>query len=337
MISRLALSALLFSAGVLHLVRPEVFDPAIPFGPKFEINVFAGILEIALAAGLWFPRLADHAARLSALWFIVLIPVHLYVSWYRVPIFGVDAPLILWGRTLLQPLLIFWALSLQRDGWLISQRWTEVLFLHYEADPEELQRRVPYPLDLYHGKAIVSVVPFVMGNIRFPFLPAIPGLSRLLELNLRTYVQVDGRPAVYFLTLDSNHLPGILIARLAFSLPYRFQRMSLGHGGSYDFKASRLRLKAQVEGTTASSEFDRWATERYALVTRRWGQDYLGVVEHRPWELRPARVLELDDRFSTHYLSSLKLIGAAYAQKLDVRFRPFTPLATTPGRQHDQS
>jgi uncharacterized protein YqjF (DUF2071 family) len=323
MLPRALLSLVLLVAGVLHLVRPELFDPAIPFEPKYAINIIAGGIEIILGFGLWSKRLRDYAAQATALWFLILIPIHVYVSIMHIPMFGVDEPFLLWMRTGFQAALFFWALSLQDHGWIISQRWSDVLFLHYEVDAKKLQEKVPYPIDLFEGKAVVSIVPFVMGHIRFPFLPTVPGLSRLLELNLRTYVTVAGRPAVYFFTLDANHLPGVLIARTFFRLPYRWRRLHLNHKESYLFECESLSLRASVDQVIATSDFDRWTTERYALVTKFAGRDLLGVVEHRPWSLKRAQVLQIEDKFSQEFISLNKFLGASYAQKLDVRFRPF--------------
>jgi len=322
--SRLLLSALLATAGLLHLVSPELFDPAIPFAPKSAINILAGILEIILASGLWFERTRDHAARLSALWFLLLTPVHVYVSWQRIPMFGVSEPLLLWLRTLLQPALYFWALSLQKSGWLMAQRWREVAFLHYECDASELQERVPFPLDLFEGKAIVSIVPFIMEGIRFPFLPPVPGLSSLLELNLRTYVTVNGRRGVYFFTLDSNHLPGVLIARGFFALPYRW--IKLAFKPNYQFHSPTLKLTGEIGNPRASTTFDLWATERYALFTQRGSQTLMGVVMHGPWPLQDFKVTQLSDQFSSMLGKELALkscLATSYCARLDVRFRPF--------------
>ncbi len=337
MISRLGLTLLLIVAGTLHLLRPELFDPAIPFDFKWEINLIAGFLEITLGLGLWIQKTRDRCAKVIALWFLSLIPIHLYVSYFQIPIFGLSHPLILWGRTLLQPLLFFWALSLQKDGWIISQRWSDVLFLNYEADSNELQKIVPYPLDLFEGKAVVSIVPFVMGKIRFPFLPSIPGLSRLYELNLRTYVRVNNRPAVYFLTLDSNHLIGVIIARLGFSLPYRFKSMKLTHRGNYLFESRNLSLSSQIDKSTVKSDFDRWITERYALVVKRSGKDLWGVVEHLPWELYGVKDIEIKDHFSSEFVTLKNFLGASYAKSLDVRFRPFHHISATKRSQYDKS
>lgn len=43
---------------------------------------------------------------------------------------------------------------------LFYANWDNVLFIHYEIEPDELQRCIPYPLDLYHGRAFVSLVAF---------------------------------------------------------------------------------------------------------------------------------------------------------------------------------
>lgn len=325
-VSRLLLTALLAAAGTLHLFAPEVFDPAIPFPWKLEINLSAGALELLLAAGLWPRRTGDHAARLSALWFLLLTPVHLYVSWYSIPIFGVYDPWILWGRTLLQPVLFFWALSVQESGWLMAQRWRHVAFLHYEVDPAQLQTKVPFPLDLYQGKAIVSIVPFRMEGIRFPFFPPLPGLSGLLELNLRTYVRVAGRPGIYFFTLDANHLTGVLIARWFFALPYRWVKLTFSSEKNYAFTAPNLRLTGEAGPPRTSSDFDLWATERYALFTRRGTTTLLGEVLHGPWPLQEFTVEHLEETFSTligEELALKELLSTSYCARLDVRFRPF--------------
>jgi uncharacterized protein len=329
MISRALLSSLLLVAGVLHLVSPELFNEAIPFIWKKEINILSGILEVFLGAGLWSSRFKDKAARACALWFLILTPVHVYVSFYQIPMFGVSNPWLLWGRTFLQAALFFWALSLQDKGWIMAQRWSEVLFLHYEVDASELQKFVPYPLDLYHGKAVISIVPFVMSRIRFPFIPPIVGLSSLYELNLRTYVSVHGRPGVYFFTLDSNHLPGVCIARWFFSLPYRWKSMKLKQGEFYQFESKDLKLKARIRPEAHQSEFDRWATERYALMTRRGSTDLIGVVEHEPWELQKVDLQSIEDQFSNllgEQFRAQKFLSMAYCKKLDVRFRPFRAL-----------
>lgn len=253
----------------------------------------------------------DTIAQSAALVFLVLVPFSFGISWVFPALFVV---------------FYFGALIFQEEGWVISQRWLDVAFLHYKVDPIELQKKVPFPLDLFHGEAVVSIVPFVMSKIRFPFLPPVPGLSRLLELNLRTYVMINGKPAVYFFTLDSNHLPGVLIARWFFALPYRWIKLSFTFLESYEFSSPQLKLKGRVGAVRVSSEFDLWSTERYGLFTKRGETTLQGTVEHAPWILQDFHVDELDDRFSCligEHLRMKTLMGTSYSKSLDVRFRPF--------------
>ena len=334
--SKILLSLILVSAGVLHLTAPYLFNAAIPFESKGFINLFSGVLEIILAIGLLTKKFQDLAARISAFWFLILTPIHIYVSWNHIMIFGTNNPLILWFRTALQPGLFFWALSLQTKGWIMAQEWKDILFLHYSVNADQLQKQVPFKLDLYQGEAIVSIVSFTMDKIRFPFLPPIPGLSKLNELNLRTYVEVDGVKGVYFFTLDTDLLPAILIARKFFSLPYHLSKLFLKlNQDDYYFesinKKTSLKFNAKLGATKQSDAFDLWATERYGLFTKKSNKTLHGIVEHIPWQLQETSIIEIDDHFSSLLGEKLKakdFSACSYSKKLNVRFRPFYQLKT---------
>jgi uncharacterized protein len=45
-------------------------------------------------------------------------------------------------------------------------RWDRAVFIHYEADPETLQRAIPFELDLRDGRAFVSLVAFTLQRMR---------------------------------------------------------------------------------------------------------------------------------------------------------------------------
>ena len=66
-----------------------------------------------------------------------------------------------------------------------------------------------------------------MWGVRPAFLPPVPFLSESHELNVRTYVHLDGVPGVWFILVDANNAVVALGARVAFHLPYFKARMSL--------------------------------------------------------------------------------------------------------------
>ena len=112
---------------------------------------------------------------------------------------------------------------------VMKQRWAHLLFLHWEFDPDVVQRSLPDGLtvDTHEGKAYMGVVPFYMERIRPVFCPPVPGVSWFLELNLRTYVHDrEGRPGVWFYSLDCNQWLAVKVARRFFNLSYEHAVMS---------------------------------------------------------------------------------------------------------------
>jgi uncharacterized protein YqjF (DUF2071 family) len=49
---------------------------------------------------------------------------------------------------------------------LFYANWDHAVFIHYESDPSALKNSVPYAIDLYDGRAFVSVVAFTLRGMR---------------------------------------------------------------------------------------------------------------------------------------------------------------------------
>ena len=98
--------------------------------------------------------------------------------------------------------------------------WRHVLFANWPIDPEILDAHLPSALsvDTYDGDAWLSVVPFTNVDVRPTWVPEGWGFP-LPELNLRTYVTHDGHNGVYFFSLDSQGIFGVVGARLFHHLP----------------------------------------------------------------------------------------------------------------------
>ena len=99
--------------------------------------------------------------------------------------------------------------------------------MHWTVDAQALGQLLPagVELDTYQGRAYLGVVPFRMEGIRPRFTFDVPGLSAFAELNLRTYVTVQGVPGVWFFSLDTAQPTVVQLARAAFHLPYLNARM----------------------------------------------------------------------------------------------------------------
>ena len=88
-------------AGVIHLVSPEVFLPAMPDYIPFHLTLIyvTGVLEILFAIGILLKKYRYRTSKLLTLYFIAILPAHFHIAINGIPMFGIDDPILLWGRT----------------------------------------------------------------------------------------------------------------------------------------------------------------------------------------------------------------------------------------------
>lgn len=187
---------------------------------------------------------------------------------------------------------------------VLSMRWDDLLFAHWDVEPETVARHLPEGVDVdtYGGRAWLGVVPFMMREVRPRFAPRCVGLD-FAELNLRTYVRVDGVQGVYFFSLDADDVLGVTGARLGYRLPYykattgfekedgdiRFSS-SRQHPGASDADFEATYHGVGKEFVPEEGSLDEFLTERYAffVTSERTGTTLRGEISHPPWKLREA-------------------------------------------------
>ena len=191
-------------------------------------------------------------------------------------------------------------------GWpIMYQSWGKLLFMHWPVPAEQLRPLIPNRLsiDTFDGSAWIGITPFTMWDVRPAFTPPLPVLSRSHELNVRTYVHLEGIPGVWFFSLDANNALAALGARLAFHLPYFHARMALKrqgrnifftssrtgrHGTPAEFDAAWTVGEKLPQSLPGSLEF--FLTERYCLYSARGNYLYRARIFHNPWPLHGAQL-----------------------------------------------
>ncbi|MEA2278644.1 MAG: uncharacterized protein QOC78_3604 [Solirubrobacteraceae bacterium] len=176
-----------------------------------------------------------------------------------------------------------------------------MLFAHWAVPVGALRPAVPpeLPIDTFDGRAWIAVAPFEVTGLRLRGTPALPGLARFAETNVRTYTTLDGRPGVHFLSLDAASRAAVAAARRLYGLPYFLARMTIERSGDTIAYATRrvggdaaLRVRYRPAGPAAEprpGSLEHFLVERYSLyaVDAR-GRVRRTDIRHRPWPLQPA-------------------------------------------------
>jgi uncharacterized protein YqjF (DUF2071 family) len=186
-----------------------------------------------------------------------------------------------------------------------TQRWRELLFMHWSVPIEAVRAYVPESLELdsWDGRAWIGVVPFRMEQIRPSWLPRTFGLD-FLELNLRTYVHYRGEPGVWFFSLEASSRLAVHAARAGWSLPYWHASMRTARQEDrIAFTSLRGAGNAWLDveyeigepiGPSVPGTFEHFLLERYLLFSNHRGRILEGQVHHPPYLAHHARVLRLE-------------------------------------------
>lgn len=224
-----------------------------------------------------------------------------------------------------------WPLPTSR--WVWRQSWLDLLFAHWPVDASLLQRFVPSPLRVqeFEGTSWIGLVPFRMAGVMRRPLPDLPGISAFPELNVRLYVELDGKPGVWFLSLDASNKIAVWAARRYFHLPYHHARIacdavkdglhcsSRRATGASVFEASYRPTSAPYESQRRTLE--HWLTERYCLYAQAPdGSIWRNEVHHVPWPLQRAEAeITENSYFAAH---GLQIAGQPpllhFARRIDV-------------------
>jgi uncharacterized protein len=224
---------------------------------------------------------------------------------------------------------------------VMQQNWRNLLFLHWPMDPEVLRPFIPESLELdtFEGKAWIGITPFHLEDLRPLMLPPVPGLSEFHECNVRTYVQHQGRPGIWFFSLDASKLLPALAARFFFMLPYFPSNIR------YTQKNGRFSFSLRRNGPPPAELKVSWTTgvrlrdpdkdslafflvERYCAFAVEANTVYKIRIYHPPWILDEASV----ELRASSLISSLGLPGPAgeplahFSTGVEAQIWPPTPI-----------
>ena len=200
---------------------------------------------------------------------------------------------------------------------VMHQDWHKLLFLHWEMRVEDIRHLIPEKLaiDTLEGKTWLTITPLTITNVRPPYLPALPYLSWLWELNVRTYVHLDGVPGVWFFSLDASRLIPVAGARALYRLPYVSATIDFEHEGrECDYRLKRDAHPGEFHAAwTINNELPKaepgsleyFLVERYTLYAESAGKLFRARIHHEPWPLQRVELHEWNtDIFAANNLAT---------------------------------
>lgn len=212
--------------------------------------------------------------------------------------------------------------------------WVNPVFIHYEVPAAELQSAVPYQIELFEGKAYLSLVAFTMQRMR----PCIGGrfgawlfkpIARNDYLNVRTYVRHRNESGIYFLAEWMNNRFSVRLGPRTFGLPYRFGSLNYqfdhqigvmngivyekSGGPSFTYRAE----PADIDFTPCpANSLDEFLLERYTAFTAHGAKRRFFRIWHPPWLQKRIRISNADTGLLNQvwpWLRGAMLVGGNYS------------------------
>lgn len=212
--------------------------------------------------------------------------------------------------------------------WLLTQTWMNLLFLHWEIDVNDLRARIPdrLDIDLHEGKAYIAIVPFDMKGVTLRNCPKVSFLSDFPEINVRTYVTCEGKPGVWFFSLDVPSRFAVWTARTFFHLPYRHGIVAVDETGPsirYQHRVKQESFSARyrpIEKLVPTADsFETWATERYCLYCQsKRGALYRTEVQHPRWPLQTASFEVEENTLLEKFDIGPQHLSVLFSKRIDV-------------------
>lgn len=220
--------------------------------------------------------------------------------------------------------------------WL--QHWSNVLFVHVSVKPQDLAACLPkrLELDTFAGQAYIGLVCFRL-KLRPLGLPLVPGVSSLLELNVRTYVRCQDSAGIIFLRMYADNRLAVAAARLLTPLCYETAHMAAtgqqGQTRHYSCQSTRRGEDFAAEfkvngpyGQPDSRSLAAWLVERYRLFVDTSRGLIVGDVDHAPWQIAEVKASSLTQTLTERFASPAGDCLLHHSPGVAATFHPFRPL-----------
>jgi uncharacterized protein len=207
---------------------------------------------------------------------------------------------------------------------LFYANWDKAIFIHYETDPQELQRCMSVPARFLPRAHVCQPRCIHDALLLSP-------IATHDFLNVRTYVRHNGEPAIYFMREWLSSRMAAWLGPWSFGLPYRFGRIEYDYededqrrgkvkaeAGSFYFCAT---LEANDLSICAPGSLDEFLLERYTAFTQFSKRRRFFRIWHEPWQQVRATIQIATDNLihsTGRWWRDARCTGANYSPGMNV-------------------
>ena len=188
----------------------------------------------------------------------------------------------------------------------MTGNWEDLIISTFEVDKDILESYLPSntEIDLYNGKALMSVVAFTFSKVKF-FGFKIPFHQKFGQINFRFYAKskINGAKGVVFIKEFAPKPLIALTANLLYNEPYFFRNIRLNkkttqNNNAIKYSYKNLAVKATTHQTTkrlTKNSFDEFIVDRYiAFVKKSNTKTFQYKIYHQPWEIYQSSSIDID-------------------------------------------
>lgn len=191
---------------------------------------------------------------------------------------------------------------------VLDQCWADLTFVHWPVRPDSVAQLYPprtRPDVFADGMTYVALVPFAMARTRLGTSLPLPYCGAFPETNIRLYSTDDaGRHGLLFRSLETARLAVVPLTRIGLGVPYAWAKMRMTRTDDqityrsvrrWPRRGLRSTLTVRVGDVVEPTPLEVWLTARWGVHSRKVGRTWWVPIEHDPWQLRVADLVELDD------------------------------------------
>lgn len=175
--------------------------------------------------------------------------------------------------------------------------WKDLIMITFEVDKNCLQSYLPKDteIDLYNGKALLSVVAFTFSKVKF-YGFKVPFHQNFGQINIRFYAKSkinDTKGVVFIKELAPKPIIA-LVANLFYNEPYHYKNIKYNKyienkniSLEYSYKNYKISAKGILPNIEIiKNDLEEFVVDRYvAFIKNKKNKTFQYKIFHKPWQL----------------------------------------------------